>query len=211
MLKTNFFKIFDESEIRKLRGGPKHEFWYFIGVLEKSGGDFFVDVIWAKLRNQMGTQKSPSFPAGYEPFLTRHGERTFCLAEHTIDVARLRLSSSIRNRKSIPFVEYYPRPACILNPRKDTDQFEMLMTMAERFDVETEVRLLAAKTMQHLGAAADFLAPDLCSKNGGRISDNLAERLEVYLGWAETGRLRDLLQVLRVPGPGGQPSLAFVA
>jgi hypothetical protein len=58
MLQKKFFNILTESEIRTLPGGPKHNFHYFIGFLEKPHGDLFIHAMYAKLRKQMGSQRS---------------------------------------------------------------------------------------------------------------------------------------------------------
>jgi hypothetical protein len=208
MLQKKFFHILSESKIRMLPGGPQRDRWYFIGILEKPGGDFIVRVIHAKLRNQMQSQKSPAFPAGYEPFLVHYSrESRFCLARYTIEVPRL--TSILSNSCVFVTAEYLP--ACILNPRRNTDQFELLMRKAERFELEAEIRVLAARTPDTLEVAADLLAPVLAGTNGSRVSANTAERLEIYLECAETQQLRDLVQLLRLPEPEGKPGLPIAA
>jgi hypothetical protein len=102
-------------------------------------------------------------------------------------------------------------PACILNPRRNTDQFELLLRKAERFELEAEIRVLAARTPDALQVAAELLAPVLAGTNGSRVSANTAERLEIYLEYAETQQLRDLVQLLRLPEPEGKPSLPIAA
>src|SRR5215470_2863755 len=78
MFQKKLVRALTKIEISMLHGGPKHNFRYFVGISETAESDVFTNIVYAKLRNQMGSQRSGGFPDGYEPFVICE-TRKFCL------------------------------------------------------------------------------------------------------------------------------------
>src|SRR4051794_26962990 len=134
MLPKKYFTAFTKSEISRLHGGPKHNFRYFVGISPSLESDVFTEVVYAKLRNQMATQKSSSRPEGFEPFQTSYGTAEFCIASSSISVPRLVLAAPRGTTPRI-YIKCWERlPACILNAASSTDRFELLRREAADFE-----------------------------------------------------------------------------
>jgi hypothetical protein len=120
-----------EVEIRQLRGGVKHDRRYFIGIRYSKESDLLAKVLFPKLRNQMGSQKTQKYPRGYEPFITTYGERDFCLQNFTFPVPVLFFPSGATQSR----VKFERRPAVLLDrPRAGGIEYEQLKHEAKRFD-----------------------------------------------------------------------------
>src|SRR5258708_14646640 len=91
MFRKTWHPILTKAQISRLRGGEKHNFRYFVGVLETPESDVFLDILDVKLRNQRATQRSPGFPDGYEPVQTSDGTAKLCLKTMTLPVPRMKL------------------------------------------------------------------------------------------------------------------------
>ncbi len=197
MLNLISFKSLSKIEIRKLRGGPLHNFRYFLAILD---GNCITEVIHAKLRNQMGSQGS-----GFEPFETPYGFQRFCLERLVIRVPELSISGT--QTLQIQFVE---RRACILNPPRGTDEYNVLQKEAEHFRLECQVRqrLTFDNFPIALSLLADTLEPKqptphrplrLEAKFHSQLDVDPAKRFEQLLSWNATEPLKSLCQLLRMP------------
>jgi hypothetical protein len=79
--------------ILKLRGGEKHDRCYFVGISEGAESDVLINTMHAKLLNQMGSQRPPKFPEGYEPFEVRCGTEVLWRARLCLRTMTTRYSS----------------------------------------------------------------------------------------------------------------------
>lgn len=207
MLPKKYFNELTKSEISKLRGGPKHNFRYFVGISANLESDVFNEVIYAKLRNQRASQKTPiSRPEGYEPFQTVYGTVEFCIASMTISVPRLVLAAG-RDGSKRTYTKWERLPAAILNPPAATDRFEVLRYEAADFEVRHRIRLHAAKSPARLELVLSLMAFGRYSP----ISSNLDERFEAHLSLRRPEFLRDLLALLDLPEEDPQPSAPVIA
>jgi hypothetical protein len=109
MFRKSWFTTLTKYQISTLRGGEKHNFYYFLGVSESAESDVLTNIICAKLRNQMASQRSPKFPEGFEPFEAIYGTSKLCLRTMTILVPRLKLVPGWSNLTLTPRIVWEPR------------------------------------------------------------------------------------------------------
>lgn len=190
MLLKSYSKPLTKYEISKLRGGPKHNFRNFVVILHSAGSDVITEVRYAKLENQMASQRSTDFPEGYEPFMTRYGTTWFDLARMTIETPRLVLHPTRG-----PSITLHREAALIMNPKPGTEDFEILHAAALQSDVKDRIRRHAAVRLEKLELVVSLMkfAP------GSPIWPELDRRFEAYLLLRDPGSLRDLLGLLDLP------------
>jgi hypothetical protein len=198
MLSVRDFSILDEAAIRRLRGGRKHNSYCFIGIRDSENSDILRNVHYGKLRNQLGSQRRPSFPAGYEPFSTPYGEQSFCLSRRVFPVPALWMIPG----RMTPTREYRNHAAVILEtPNAGTDARYALHRAAERFLLECKIIKAAASPF--FPEVFDLLGPVPSPWMRSRaVSGGVACRqFERRLAYAETETLRDLVSLLAIPSP----------
>jgi hypothetical protein len=196
MFRKNWFPTLTKWQISGLRGGEKHNFYYFVGISETAESDVLTDILYVKLRNQMASQRSLKLPDGYEPFLASYGTARFCLRTMTIPVSRLKLCpKSWLDRTLVPRIVTERKPACVLNPSRSTEAFQVLRAEAETFEVKCRIRRHAAESHAKLDLILSLMA------YGGNIPfcSDAADRFEAYVCLRSPEFLRDLLALLDMP------------
>ncbi len=140
MLNLKDFPILEDAKIRKLRGGRKHSFCYYIGVLDFENSDVLRSVHYGKLQNQRGSQRQ-SFPAGYELFSTPYRDQIFCLSRNVFPVPSLWMPPG----GTLPAIHLRNRGAVIFDtPNFGSDARQVLDRAAERFLLECKIVKAAA-------------------------------------------------------------------
>ncbi len=190
-----------EASIRDLSGGRKHNHCYFIGILENRNSDCIISVLRAKLQSQMGSQTSPSYPQGYEPFSTPYGTQRFYLDRFDFPVPILAIAPwAVR-----PVVRLVRKAACILDfPQCGDATHEALMQEDRRFRWMRMIRERSASDDLHVSLS--LLDPSSRKDCGNsRSLEDLCTHFERLLSWAPSDALRDLAALLAMPntGPGG--------
>lgn len=197
MFRKSWAKPLTREQISRLRGGEKHNFHYFVGILETPESDLVIDVLDVRLRTQKATQRPPSFPAGFEPFQTCFGTEILDLMTMKLPVPRIRLYAALPN----PNIEKTRMASCVLNPSQNTEAFQVLTMAAEAFRTKCRIRTHAAKSRAKLDIVLSLMAHD--EKRPPLVTDP-AERFEAYL-WSRTPEfLQNLLGLLDMedaPGP----------
>jgi hypothetical protein len=196
MFRKTWFPTLTKYQISILRGGEKHNFYYFVGISETAESDALTNVMHVKLRNQMATQISSKLPEGYEPFQTSFGTARFCLTTMTIPVPRLKLcSTGWPNPTLAPRIVPQRMSACVLNPGGFTETFHALETEAEVFKTKHRIRRHAAESRAKLDIVLSLMA------YVGRIPllSDPADRFEAYLCLREPDFFRELLALLDMP------------
>ena len=151
-----WFQALTKRQISELRGGPKHNFIYFVGIAE---GDVLTDIMKEKLKNQMGSQRSARFPEGYELFETFYGTPKLCLEAMTISVPRLKLRPvGWPNPTPTPRIVSERKAACVLNPGLCTEVFHILEVAAKVSEVKHRIRLHAVKSRARLDLVLSLMA-----------------------------------------------------
>ena len=198
MLRKSWCPSLTKLQISGLRGGEKHDFYYFIGISETALSDLFTDVIYVRLRNQMGSQKSSQFPEGYEPFATPYGTQELCLRKMAIAVPRVKLFGvGWPNPTPTPRIIVEGKPACIIAPPVSSEAFRVLKTAAEVFEVKHRIRRQAAESHARL-----ILVDSLMEYPGNPpICNDPADRFEAHLSLRGPEFLRDLRTLLEMPDP----------
>ncbi len=203
MLRKNLFPNLTRPEISKLRGGGKHNFLYFVGILETSGSDVLTNVLRLKLLNQRSTQRSGMFPEGYEPLRGSYGTAKFCLKTMKIPVPRLKLISvGWPNPAAVPRIVMEHKPACVLDSGRSTEALKILETEAEDFEVRHRIRRHAAQSRDRL----DIVLSLMSYSDAVPICPDSADRFEAYLGLRNLTFLRGLLELLDMPDSQPRPS-----
>jgi len=188
-------------QISKLRGGEKHNFCYFVGISETAESDVLINTMHAKLLNQMGSQRSPKFPEGYEPFEATCGTARLwtarlCLRTMTISVPRLKLCAvGWPNATLTPRIATERKPACILNPAGCTEAFHALGAEARVFEIKHRIRRHAAECRAKLDLVLSLIEYSAAFP----LCDDPADRFEAYLCLRSLEFLRDLLALLDMP------------
>jgi hypothetical protein len=198
MLNVKDFSKLDDAAIRRLRGGRKRGLSYFIGIRDSENSDVLRSVHYGKLRNQLGTKRQSSFPAGYEPYLTPYGERIFCLSRNAFPVPSLWMPPG----STLPAVHFRNRPAVILEtPDFGSDARHALDRAAERFKLE--YKIVKAAVLNQFREIFDLLGP--CCRPWMRspviVGDEACKQFERRLAYAEIEMLRDLVSLLAKPAP----------
>ncbi len=203
MFRKSWYPPLTELQISQLRGGEKHNFCYFVGISEVAESDVLTNIMHVKLRNQMGSQRSPEFPDGYEPFEVKHGtaglwKARLCLSTMTIAVPKLKLCTvGWPNPTLTPRIAKDRKPACVMNPTGCTETFHALGAEARTFEIEHRIRRHASQSRAKLDLVLNLMAhpgmPPLC--------DDPADRFEAYLSLRSLEWLRDLLGLLDIPDP----------
>jgi hypothetical protein len=201
MILKTYLTALTKSEISQLRGGVIHNHHYFIAISQRSDSDVFTDVVYAKLRNQMATQKSSGWPEGFEPFETNFGPVRFDIASGKIPVPCL-VSDTPRGGVARLKIELVRRPACIINPRTSTDAFELLAREAKDFKIRHRIRQHA----KHSPAQLQLLLSLMEFAPYAQIRARIDERFEAYLSLHQPEYLRNLLGLLDMPDPAVSPS-----
>ncbi len=190
-------------QISGLRGGEKHNFCYFVGICEVAEDNFFADILYVKLRNQMATQRSLKLPDGYEPFLASYGTARFCLRTMTIPVPRLKLCpKNLLDRTLVPRIVPERKPACVLNPSGSTEAFHALRALAEVFEIKHRIRRHAAESRVKLDLVLSLMA----YRGATPLCADPADRFEAYLRLRSPEFLRDLLALLDLPDSPPRPT-----
>jgi hypothetical protein len=196
MLAKKWSSPLTKQQILGLRGGPKHNFRYFVGTSESPESDVLTNIMEVKLKNQMGSQRSVRFPKGYEPFESSYGTEMLCLDTMTIPTPRLKLyPAGWPNPIPTPRIVLERKPACVLIRDWRTEAFHILKAEAEVFEFKHRIRRHAARSHATLDLVLSLTA------YGGSIplSSNPDDRFEAYLCLRSPEFLRDLLALLDVP------------
>lgn len=198
MFRKSWYPSLTKLQISGLRGGEKHDFYYFVGISETAQSDLFSDVIHVRLRNQMGSQKSSQFPEGYEPFATPSGTQKLCLRTMTIPVPRMKLFGvGWPNATSTPRIIVDRKPACIITPPVSSEAFRAFETAAEVFRIKHRIRRHAAETYAKL-----ILVDSLMEYPGNPpICNDPADRFEAHLSLRSPEFLQDLVALLEISDP----------
>jgi hypothetical protein len=204
MVLRTWLPTLTKHEISRLRGGEKHDFYYFVGVSETAESNILTSIMRVKLLNQMATQKWGRFPEGYEPFRGSFGVERLCLRTMTIRVPRLRLRlTGWPNPKLVPKIERVSMSACVLDPGARTEELHVLKAEAEVFEIKHRIRCHAAESHARLELVLSFLA------YGGaiRLLPDPADLFEAYLCLRPLDFLRDLLVLLDMPESPGKSTM----
>jgi hypothetical protein len=197
MLAKKWFPPQTKLEILLLRGGPKHNFKYFVGISESPESDVLTNIMEVKLEKQMGSQRWKKYPEGYEPFEASYGTEMLCLKTMTIRAPRLKLYPGRSNPVPTPRIHFERKAACVFNPDWTTEAFHMLKAEAEVFEIKHRIRRHAAKSH----ATLDLVLSKMAYGGGIPLSSNPDDRFEAYLCLRSPEFLRDLLAQLDVPNP----------
>ena len=203
MFRKSWSPTLTKLSISRLRGGPKHNFCYFVGISESTECDVLTDIMYVKLRNQMGSQRSGEFPEGYEPFQASYPKAKLCLKRMTIPVPRLRLRlEGWPNAILTPRITTERRPACVLNPSGCTEAFHALRAESEIFEIKHRIRRHAAVSRDKLDRMLSLMEyssdPPLCPDPADRLEALLCHRCPEFL--------RDLLALLDMPDAPSKPT-----
>jgi hypothetical protein len=208
MFRKSWLPALTRLQISKLRGVEKHNFCYFVGISETAESDVLINTMHVKLLNQMGSQRSPKFPEGYEPFEVTCGTAglwtaRLCLRTMTISGPRLKLFAvGWPNRTLTPRIAKERKPACVMNPAGCTGAFHALGAEARTFEIKHRIRRHAAECRAKLDLVLSLMeyspAPPLC--------DDPADRFEAYLYLRPPEFLRDLLVLLDMPDSLSKPA-----
>ena len=151
MFRKNWFPTLKKLQISQLRGGEKRNFYDFVGISETADSDVVTNTMYAKLRNQMGSQKSSKFPEGFEPFETAYRTARLCLETMTISVHRLKLCAvGWPNPTLTPRIVTERKPACILTPTGCTEAFQALLAEDRASEIKHRIRRQAAESRAKL-------------------------------------------------------------
>lgn len=196
MFRKSWFATLTRLQISGLRGGEKHNFYYFVGISEAAESDVLINTMHVKLRNQMASQRSPRFPEGYEPFAAIYGPASLCLRTMTIPVPRLKLRAVGWGSPTLtPQIVKERKTVCVLNPDSRTEAFHALEAETRAFEIKHRIRRHAADCRAKLDLVLSLMeysaAVPLC--------DDPADRFEAYLCLRSPEFLRDLLALLDVP------------
>jgi hypothetical protein len=209
MVSKSSVLVVPKPKIYGLSGGRIRTFYYFLGISESPESDVFTDIMYVKLLNQRGTQKTV-FSEGYEPFRTSYRrEAELCLKAMTIPVPRLKLVlAGWPNSTLTPRIGLDCKAACILDPSgcskfcvlgdpamEAFQLFHVLRVESEVFEIKHRIRVHAAKTYSNLSLVLQQLA----YPGGVPLSSNPAEQLEKYLAIHSPDSLRGLLARLDMP------------
>jgi len=169
-----------------------------VGISESAECDVLTNVINVKLRNQMGSQKSPAFPEGKEPFETSYRTVDLCLRTMTIPVPRLKLrlvGSPVAT--PTPQIIFERRAACVWNLSERQEAFAILKAESEIFEIKHRIRRHAEKSLATLELMLELM------KHGGDLPlcPDRADRFEAYLLLRSPEFLRDLLALLDMADP----------
>jgi hypothetical protein len=208
MFLKKWVTVLTKLRISGLRGGEKHNFCYLIGISETAESEVLLNIMHVRLLNQMGSQKSPKFPEGYEPLEVTCGmERLWatrlCLRTMTVSVPRLKLCAvSWQDRTLAPRIVLERKPACVLSPAGCTEAFHALGAEARAFEIRHRIRRHAAECRAKLDLTLSLMEYSAASP----LCDNPADRFEAYLDLRSTEFLRDLLALLDMPEPLRKPA-----
>lgn len=208
MLPTKFFEICKEEEICRLRGCPKRGEKYFVVVSEENK---IVQVLHARLRNNLRSQRSPSYPAGYLPFRIIGVEWNYNIQTSAFETRRLFVTQL--GKPSVRTVLHRRHAAILKSPPKGSELFLLLKQEDGRTRLEEKLRRAAALSMENLEVAGELLQEEVlgCSPSGfGVATVDPAERFEFYLGRAKRETLEQLLSLLckadKEPAPAAGPA-----
>lgn len=202
MFRKSWCPTLTKHQISRLRGG-KRNFYYFVGISETAESDVLTNIMHVKLRNQMGSQRSPKFPEGYEPFEATYGEAWLCLRTMTIPVRRLKLSAvGWPNPTLTPRIVTERKPACVLNPTGCTEAFDALRARAEAFEIKDRIRRHATESRAKLDLVLSLMA----YRGALPLCNDPADRFEAYLDLRSRVFLQDLLGLLDIPDPLPKPA-----
>lgn len=204
MLKKSWFPILTKTQISGLRGGEKHDCYYFVGICESAESDVLTNVMYVKLRGQKRSVRWSRFPDGYEPFQTIYGTKRLCLKTMTIQVPRLSLLPiGWPNPAPTPRIVYERKLAGIINPPRCTEAFEVLMREEKTFEIKHRIRRHAAQSRATFDLVLSLMtlggSPPLCEHEP-------ADRFEAYLCLRSPEFLQVLLELLEMPDPLPKPS-----
>lgn len=164
----------------------------------------------------MGSQRSPKFPDGYEPFEVNYGAARLwaarlCLRTMTVSVPRLELCAvGWPNRTLTPRIASRRKAACVLKPTGCTEAFNALGAEARIFEIRHRIRRHAAVCRAKLDLTLSLMEYSAASP----FCDDPADRFEAYLDLRCPEFLRELLALLDMPDslpkPAG-PTLSWAA
>ena len=194
-ISLNTFPSLSKSDIPRLRGGSKHNYRQYVGILENTNSDVITDVFEVKLKNQFASQKSKQYPAGYELFCTLWGEQKYC--NHTSRILFPVLSSGQYLAK--PLIKLELLPAVILAPPEGSDKAAILRDALECSRLKHRIRQAVAK--HSFIEALDLLKLDTAwPVSLSRLSSQEAiQRFSLRLGKADIAKLRELESLLSMP------------
>lgn len=183
MFRKDWAQVLTKLRISGLRGGEKHNFCYFVGISESAESDVLRNIMHVRLANQMGSQRSPNFPEGYEPFEVTYGaERLWatrlCLRTMAVKVPRLELRGvGWPSGTLAPQIVPKRMPACVLNPGGCTEAFHALVEEARMFEVKHRIRRHARESRAKLDLILSLMEYAAASP----LCDDPADRFEAYL------------------------------
>lgn len=202
MFRKSWFPTLTKLQISGLRGGEKHNFYYFVGISETAESGVLTDIMYAKLRNQMASQRSFKHPDGYEPFQASYGTAKLFLSTMTIPVARLKLCPlGWPNPTLTPRIVLERRAACVLDPSGRTEAFHALRAEAEVFEIKHRIRRHAAESQAKLDLVLSLMA----YRGGIPLCADPADRFEAYLCLRSPEFLRELLALFDMPDSPPKP------
>jgi hypothetical protein len=198
MLRKKWFPTLTKQEILRMRGGPKHNFRYSLGISESLENEFLTDVMELKLVNQKGSQRSPAFPEGYEPFEGSYYRQNLCLETMTILMPRLVLSPTGWPAPiPTPRIVWERKAACVLARDPRAEAFHYLGEAGKAFEVKQRIRRYAVKS----NAALDMVLSLLAHRGSTPLSSDRADRFEACLCLQKPELLQDLRALLEMPDP----------
>jgi hypothetical protein len=202
MFRKSLVQVLTKLQISALRGGEKHNFCYWIGISESAESDVLLNVMHVRLLNQRGSQRSPRFPEGYEPFEVICGAARLlgarlCLRTMTVSMPKLRLCADWPNRTPTARIARERKPACVLNPPRCTAAFHALGAEARIFEIKHRIRCHAAECREKLDLTLSLMEYSAASP----LCDDPADRFEMYLDLRTPEFLRGLLALLDMPDP----------
>jgi hypothetical protein len=203
MFRKSWSPTLTKLSISGLRGGPKHHFFYFVGISESAESGVLTNIMHVKLRNQMGSQRTGEFPEGYEPFQASYGIARLCLKRMDIPVPRLKLRPE-GWPNTVPPVRIITerQPACVLNPSRYTEAFHSLGAEAEIFEIKHRIRRHAAESRAKLDLVLSLMA----YRGDLPLSPDPADRFEAYLCLRCPEFLQDLVALLDMPDAPSKPT-----
>jgi hypothetical protein len=185
---------------RNLIGGRARGNNYLVVLLD---GENIIAVYDAKLLNNRRSQKTPSHPDGYQPFLIGDEPWKYDIRTKALEIRRIVSWKSFTGKCHV-CRELTKVAARILKiPPRNSEQFHLLETMRRRTWQEEQLRRMVSAdffNFQRLEIAADLLQESvLCVRGVSACSliEPTHKRFEYYVRWASDEVLSALLCLLK--------------
>lgn len=195
MLNLSDYRVVSNDQVRKLRGGNKHNCELFVAILDQNTKTQIITVRRYRFLSQMGSQRSEQFPGGYLLFATPQGERRYyCLRTQNLGVSQLR---EHRNRTFLELL--VPRPAVILeNPPLGSAAYRALWREHDRATSQEVIRSCARRDFHMV---LEILTNAPAGFYRQHKPEWLVECFEQPLRLESDERLKDLAALLSMPEP----------